>query len=152
MLEAKPKGWLNVADKNMRVKEVMTRDPATVGPQDSLRVAIEIMAAVGCRRLPVISGGLLVGIVADLDIREALNSPIILRERWQDEQLMDHATVEACMTANLIIVTPETPVVEAARLMRDHKVGGLPVVEGTDLVGIVTETDLLDALIKLLMA
>jgi acetoin utilization protein AcuB len=141
-----------MADKNLRVKEVMTRDPATVGPRDSLRVAIETMATVGCRRLPVIADGLLVGIVADLDIREALNSPIILRERWQDEQLMDHATVEACMTVNPIAVTPETPVVEAARLMRDHKVGGLPVVEGTDLVGIVTETDLLDALIKLLMA
>jgi len=49
-----------------------------------------------------------------------------------------------------ITVTADTPVVEAARLMRDHKVGGLPVMEGTDLVGIVTETDLLDALIKLL--
>jgi acetoin utilization protein AcuB len=142
---------LNMADKNIRVKDVMTRDPATVGPQDSLRVAIETMATVGCRRLPVISGGLLVGIVADLDIREALNSPIVLRERWQDEQLMDHATVEACMTVNPITVTPDTPAVEAARLMRDHKVGGLPVMEGSELVGIVTETDLLDALIKLLM-
>ena len=128
----------------------MTRDPATVRPKDSRRVAVETMASVGCRRLPVMAQGQLVGIVADLDIREALNSPIILRERWQDVELMDHATVEACMTVNPITVTPDTPVVEAARLMRDHKVGGLPVVEGTDLVGIVTETDLLDALISLL--
>jgi acetoin utilization protein AcuB len=108
------------------------------------------MASVGCRRLPVVAEGRLVGIVADLDIREALNSPIILRERWQDEELMDHAIVEACMTPNPLTVTPDTPVIEAARLMRDRKIGGLPVMDGHELVGIVTETDLLDALIKLL--
>jgi acetoin utilization protein AcuB len=83
-------------------------------------------------------------------VREALNSPIILRERWQDEELMDNALVEACMTPNPITVKPTTPVIEAARLMRDRKVGGLPVMEDDQLVGIVTETDLLDALIELL--
>ena len=113
-------------------------------------MAIEKMTSVGCRRLPVVAKDRLVGIIADLDVREALNSPIVLRERWQDEELMDHATVEACMTPDPITVTPHTPVVEAARLMRDHKIGGLPVVDGDQLVGIVTETDLLDALIQLL--
>jgi acetoin utilization protein AcuB len=134
----------------MVVREIMTPNPATASPQDTLRAAIEKMAAVDCRRLPVMEEGQLVGIVADLDIREALNSPIILRERWQDEELMDHATVEACMTPDPITVTPETPVVEAARLMRDKKIGGLPVMDGDRLVGIVTETDLLDALVRLL--
>jgi acetoin utilization protein AcuB len=108
------------------------------------------MAAVGCRRLPVVAGGDLVGIVADIDLREALHSPLILRERWQDEELVDHATVEACMTAHPLTVTPQTPVIEAARLMRNRKVGGLPVMEQDVLVGIVTETDMLDALIMLL--
>jgi len=134
----------------MFVKEVMTETPKTIGPNDTLRTAIERMALTACRRLPVVKEGRLVGIVADKDVREALNSPIILRERWQDEELMDHARVEACMTPDPITVTPETPVVEAARLMRDRKIGGLPVMEGDHLVGIVTETDLLDALIKLL--
>jgi acetoin utilization protein AcuB len=128
----------------------MTEDPATAKPQDTLRAAIEKMALVACRRLPVMQAGRLVGIVADKDIREALNSPLILRERWQDEELMDHATVGACMTPNPITVAPETPVVEAAQLMRDRKIGGLPVMHGDELVGIVTETDLLDALIELL--
>jgi acetoin utilization protein AcuB len=134
----------------MLVKEIMTADPATVSPQDSLRTAIEKMALVGCRRLPVTVEGRVVGIVADLDIREALNSPIILRERWQDEELVDHATVQACMTPDPITVGPATPVIEAARLMRDRKIGGLPVMDGERLVGIVTETDLLDALVQLL--
>ena len=52
--------------------------------------------------------------------------------------------------AEVSVVTPETPVIEAARLMRDRKIGGLPVMDGDELVGIVTETDLLDALVKLL--
>lgn len=134
----------------MLVKDVMTENPTTVSPQDTLRTAIEKMALVGCRRLPVTEKGRVVGIVADLDIREALNSPIILRDRWQDEELMDHATVEACMTPDPVTVTPDTPVVEAARLMRDRKIGGLPVMDSEELVGIVTETDLLDALVKLL--
>jgi acetoin utilization protein AcuB len=134
----------------MLVREIMTRDPVTASPKDTLRTAIQKMASVGCRRLPVVAEGRLVGIVADLDIREALNSPIILRERWQDEELMDHAIVEACMTPNPLTVTPDTPVIEAARLMRDRKIGGLPVMDGHELAGIVTETDLLDALIKLL--
>lgn len=134
----------------MLVKDVMTVNPTTVSPQDTLRTAIEKMALVGCRRLPVTEKGRVVGIVADLDIREALNSPIILRDRWQDEELIDHATVEACMTPDPVTVTPDTPVVEAARLMRDRKIGGLPVMDSEELVGIVTETDLLDALVKLL--
>jgi acetoin utilization protein AcuB len=134
----------------MLIKEIMTKDPATVKPRDTLRTAIERMALMGCRRLPVVVGDDVVGIVADLDVREALNSPIIMRERWQDEELMDHATVEACMTPDPVTVTPETPVLDAARLMRDRKIGGLPVLEGGRLVGIVTETDLLDALIRLL--
>jgi acetoin utilization protein AcuB len=132
------------------VRDVMTENPTTVSPNDTLRTAIEKMSKIGCRRLPVVEGGQVVGIVANLDVREALNSPIVLHERWQDEQLLDHSTVAACMTLEPLIVTPETSVVEAARLMRDRKIGGLPVVDGGTLVGIVTETDLLDALIALL--
>jgi acetoin utilization protein AcuB len=134
----------------MLIQEIMTLDPTTARPQDTLRAAIEKMAAVGCRRLPVVEDGQLVGIVADLDIRQALNSPIILHERWQDEDLMDAATVQACMTLDPITVEPQTSVIVAARLMRDRKIGGLPVMERGRLVGIVTETDMLDALIKLL--
>lgn len=134
----------------MRIEEIMTRNPSVVRPEDTLRTAIETMALIGCRRLPVVEAGRVVGIVADLDIREALNSPIVVREHWQDEELMNHATVAACMTPDPCRVTPQTPVIEAARLMRERRVGGLPVMEGDQLVGIVTETDLLDALIKLL--
>jgi acetoin utilization protein AcuB len=134
----------------MLIQEIMTVNPITVNPRDKLRTAMEKMSSARCRRIPVIAEGRLVGIVADLDIREALNSPFVLRERWQDEELVDHVTVEACMTPNPITVAPETPVMQAAELMRDHKISSLPVLDGDQLVGIVTETDMLGALIQLL--
>ncbi len=128
----------------------MTRNPATVAPNDPIRVAIEQMKEQGCRRLPVVENVKLVGIVTDRDLRRATNSPFVLRERWYDEFLLDQITVRACMSPNPITVTPRTPLVQAAKLMRDRKIGGLPVVEGEYLVGIVTETDLLNYLIRLL--
>ncbi len=134
----------------MLIRQIMTANPTTIGPQDILRAAIEKMASVGCRRLPVVEQGQLVGIVADLDIRQALNSPIVLHERWQDEDLMESAPIQACMTFDPVTVTPQTPVIEAARLMRNRKIGGLPVLDEGRLVGIVTETNMLDALIELL--
>lgn len=132
------------------VEQVMTRDPVTVAPNDTVRLAIERMRERGCRRLPVVDNTKLVGIVTDRDLRRATNSPLVLRERWYDDFLLDHVTVRACMTANPFTVTPRTPMVDAAKLMRDRKIGGLPVVDGDKLVGIVTETDLLNYLIRLL--
>ena len=134
------------------INQVMTRGPATVVPNDPIRAAIEQMRERHCRRLPVIEGGKLVGIVSDRDLRRATNSPFVLRERWYDEFMLDHITVRACMTSNPTTITPHTPIVEAAKLMRDRKIGGLPVVEGERLVGIVTETDLLNYLIQTLEA
>jgi CBS domain-containing protein len=58
--------------------------------------------------------------------------------------------VHACMTHKVLTVAPDTLLVQAAALMRDHKIGGLPVVENGHLVGILSETDLLSALIRLL--
>ncbi len=132
------------------VEQVMTREPATVAPNDSIRVAIDRMREKQCRRLPVLDGGALVGMVTDRDLRRATNSPLVLRERWYDEFMLDRIPVRACMTENPITVTPRMLIAEAARLMRDRKFGGLPVVDGARLVGIVTETDLLNFLIQTL--
>jgi acetoin utilization protein AcuB len=134
----------------LTVEQVMTSDPVTVAPTDSIRVAIERMRERGCRRLPVVAQSQLVGIVTDRDLRRATNSPFVLRERWYDEFMLDHIPVHACMHPNPITVSPRTPIVDAAKLMRDQKIGGLPVVDGDCLVGIVTETDLLNFLIQIL--
>jgi acetoin utilization protein AcuB len=134
----------------MRVERIMTRNPATVAPHDSLRLAIALMKAGGFRRLPVVEECQLVGIITDRDIRLITNSPVILREKWYDEYLLDAIKVEACMTLAPITVTLDTSVEEAAKLMRDRKVGGLPVMQTDRLVGIVTETDVLNCFIELL--
>ena len=137
------------------VAEVMTPDPITVMPDDSLRLARDRMAEGNFRRLPVVQGGRLVGIITDRDLRRAANSPFVLRERWYDDLILDQIKVWGAMTANPITVEANAPLVIAARLMRDHKIGGLPVVaaetepEGEKrLVGIITETDLLNYLIR----
>lgn len=132
------------------VGQVMTRDLATVCPDDPIRTAVEKMKKQGCRRLPVVEQNRLLGIISRIDLRRATNSPLVLRERWYDDFVLDHIPVRACMTPNPTIVSSQTPIVEAAKIMRDRKIGGLPVVDEGTLVGIVTETDLLNYLIHTL--
>jgi acetoin utilization protein AcuB len=125
----------------------------TITPTSSIGAAIELMRQHGFRRLPVVEEGKLVGIVTDRDLRQATNSPLVLRERWYSEFLLEAIKVRSCMTADPITVEPSTPVVDAARRLRQHKIGGLPVVaadDGNRVVGMVTVTDMLDCLIHLL--
>jgi acetoin utilization protein AcuB len=132
------------------VTDIMTPNPVTVTPRNAIRTAVNLMREVGCRRLPVIERGRLVGIITDRDLRRAANSPFVVREHWYDNFILDHIEVGSCMTPNPLTIHPDAPVCEAARLMRDHKIGGLPVVADSQLVGIVTETDLLNFLIDML--
>ncbi len=134
----------------MRVADIMTANPVTVTPRNAIRTAINLMREGGFRRLPVVDRGKLVGVITDRDLRRAANSPYVVREKWYDNFVLDHIEVGTCMTADPVTVAPDTMVAEAARLMRDHKIGGLPVVAGGQLVGIITETDLLNFLIELL--
>jgi len=138
-------------ENSMRVRDVMTPSPVTVQPGETLRTVQTRMAAQGCRRLPVLdAAGRLCGIITDRDVRLALNSPLVLRERWQDDMLLDHTLVDASMTPDPITITPDAPLPRAIELLLQHKISGLPVVEGDRLVGIVTVTDLLRALARLL--
>jgi len=132
------------------VADIMTPNPVTVAPRNAIRTAVNLMREGGCRRLPVMDRGRLVGIITDRDLRRAANSPFVVREQWYDNFILDHIEVGSCMTPDPLIIEPDATIAEAARLMRDHKVGGLPVMTDGQLVGIVTETDLLDALIELM--
>jgi acetoin utilization protein AcuB len=73
-----------------------------------------------------------------------------VREQWYDNFILDHIEVGSCMTPNPLTIGPGDSIAEAARVMRNHKIGGLPVIADNQLVGIVTDTDLLDFLIELL--
>lgn len=135
----------------MLVRDVMTLRPVTVRPSDTLLTAKARMEATHCRRLPVLDDeGRLVGIITDRDLRLATHSPLILRERWEDEWLLTRTEVDACMTPDPITVAADDPVEKAVDLLLAHTISGLPVLEGDRLVGIVTVTDLLRALRDLL--
>ena len=143
-----------VGGRAMRAKrvvaDIMKSNPVTVTPRNAIRTAINLMREGGYRRLPVVDRGRLVGIITDRDLRRAANSPFVVREQWYDNFILDHIEVGSCMTPNPLTIEPTVPIADAARIMRNHKIGGLPVVTDGQLVGIITETDLLDFLIELL--
>ncbi|HEY63389.1 MAG TPA: CBS domain-containing protein [Caldilineae bacterium] len=134
----------------LRVADIMTPNPVTVTPSNAVGTAISLMRAGGFRRLPVVENGRLVGIVTARDLRLASNAPSIVRERWYDNYILQHIPVGDYMTPDPITIAHDSPIAEAARLMRDHKISGLPVMNGDRLVGIVTQTDLLNFLLELL--
>lgn len=135
----------------MNISDIMTHKPVTVRLDNSLRDALEMMERVGCHHLPVLSKeGHLIGIISDRDCRTALNSPHIMRERWQDEELANNLPIRAMMTPAPIVVAPEAPAEEAARLMLSNQISCLPVMRDETLVGIITRSDILAAFMTLL--
>ncbi|MDT8307532.1 MAG: CBS domain-containing protein [Anaerolineae bacterium] len=131
------------------VKELMTPCPDTIHVGATLRLVLQRMKQDNCRQLPVLDDEQrLVGIITDRDVRLAMNSPLILRERWQDETLLDSLTAESCMTAEPVSVGPQTPAHEAAEMLATYKFGALPVVDGAELVGILSVTDILRAFVR----
>lgn len=132
------------------VADIMTLDPVTVSPRNAIRTAVNLMRGAGCSRLPVIDRDRLVGIITDRDLRRTANSPFVVREQWYDNFILDHIEVGSCMTPDPLTIGPDATIAEAAHTMRNHKISGLPVVANGELVGIITETDLLDCLIALL--
>ena len=133
----------------MLVKERMKRDPITAKKNDSFRYALKLIRKEGIRHLPVLDGKRLVGIVTDRDLRQSAPSPATTLEVHELNYLLERLTIEAIMTKKIITVGPETNLLEAAKLLLTHKIGCLPVVEREELVGIVTEGDLLRALVDM---
>ena len=123
----------------MIVGNRMTQEPITVEPADLAVRAVHKMQAGGFRRLPVVRDGRLVGIISDRDLRE---------HRGHLEQVK----INDVMSTNPITVTPATTVEEAAQIMLERQIGGLPVVADGHLVGIVTASDILRAFLDVMGA
>lgn len=135
----------------MLVANRMTLHPITVSPHNSVANAMTLMREKKIRRLPVIdSTGHLVGIVSDDDIFKASPSPATTLAKWEIPELLDKLTIDKIMVTNVVSIPEDTPLEDAARIMADHKIGGLPVMRGTELVGIITESDLFKVLLQLL--
>jgi CBS domain-containing protein len=131
-----------------QLSEIMNRTLITVDTSTSLSRAQRMLDQHKIRHLFVMDGKRLVGIVTDRDLRKAApssKSPLTTRER---EEFMEELKVVEVMSRTLITAAPTTTVREAAKVMVREKIGCLPVVDGHTLVGIVTETDLLEILIR----
>jgi acetoin utilization protein AcuB len=137
----------------MLVGDRMSKSPVTTTPDTSVTDALRLMRERKVRRLPVMdSHGRLVGIVSDQDLLYASPSPVSSLSVWEMNYLLAKLKVEEVMTRQVITVTADTPLEEAARIMVDSKIGGLPVVSDGQLVGIITETDLFKIFLALLGA
>ena len=127
----------------------MTPDPLTLSPEVSLMEALQMMRLRRIRRIPIVAGGRLVGLLTEGDLKRAEPSTLSDTEE-HFIQVMEETQVMRIMIENLVTTTPEALVLEAARTLRKNKYGALPVLEGEKLVGILTDSDLIGALVTLL--
>jgi acetoin utilization protein AcuB len=134
----------------MFVRWRMTPNPIVIDPQTSILDALHIMKEKKVRRLPVVAHGKLVGIVTEKDLRESPSLKATSLSIFELNYLLAKTPVSEVMTKDPITVTPDTTIEEAAVIMRDNQISGLPVVDDGKIVGIVTETDIFDMLVKLL--
>jgi CBS domain-containing protein len=126
------------------VRNIMTTDPVSVSVDLPVDAAIELMQSNRIRRLPVVSRtGSVAGIITLFDAMLALKQ---VADPFGAEA--DIPAVREAMTANVITVGPDDSIADAARLMLTHKIGGLPVVENHQLVGMCTESDLFRFLVE----
>jgi acetoin utilization protein AcuB len=131
----------------MRVKDLISRPPVTIPPRTPVLEARRLMQEERIRHLPVVEEERLVGIVTDRDIRLNLPSPATSLSVWEVNYLLAQLTVGQVMTKSVVVVEPDRDARDAAALLLSEKIGALPVVQGGQLVGIVTETDFLRAFV-----
>jgi len=142
-----------------RVKDVMTRQPYTVDAETPIATAIAVMRDRGVRHLPVVDdAGALVGMLSDRDLRDAVFAPafaehlsLVARRRLRGlSAALEGLRVKDVMTWDAVTTKPEASLAQAAAVMFEGRFGSLPVVEKDELVGIITERDVLRALAQTL--
>ncbi len=133
--------------KKNQVRDWMTPNPITIDPKTTLPEAHKLMKECHIRRLPVVDRGKVVGILTLGDVREASPSDASSLSIFELNYLLSKLTVENIMTRDPLTISPTATIREAAQLMLDHKIGGVPVVEGEKLVGIITESDIFRVLV-----
>jgi acetoin utilization protein AcuB len=132
----------------MLVRSRMTADVLTASPTTTLAEALTLTRSHRIRHLPVLENGELVGLVTDRDLRLAM-PPIWADEHDELRSALHEKAVGDVMVRSIITTSPITPIEEAARLLYEHRIGCLPVMDGSRLVGILTETDVLRSFVEL---
>ena len=131
-----------------RVRDCMTCDPASVGPNDSLQMVVELLRRRDIRSVPVLEDGRLIGIVTDRDVRQVAPAYPLFREEDEIRRYTENLTVTAAMTADPMTISPDAPLIDAAKVLETYRISALPVVDGTELVGMLTVTDLLRVFVE----
>ncbi len=130
------------------VKDSMTREVVTLTPQDTAKTALALCRDRRIRHLPVMGDGGLVGIVSDRDLRSA--APAF--GEAERVATLEGVRIADVMAGEVATADPEDPIEQAANVMREEKIGCLPVVQDGDLVGILTSSDVMKALVLLVGA
>jgi CBS domain-containing protein len=134
----------------MTMRELMSGGLITVGRETPILEARDLMVKERIRHVLVTdTGGVLLGIVTDRDIRLNLPSQATSLSVWEINHLLTKLTIGQVMTQSVITVGPDRPARDGARVMLDHKIGALPVLDDGRLVGIVTETDIARAFLHM---
>ena len=136
----------------MFVGNRMSHPVISVPPDLPIVDALNLMKRERIRRTPVVKDGRLVGIVSDKDLLNASPSPATSLSVWEMNYLLSKIKVKDVMTKEVLTVSEDTPIEEAARIMADNKIGGLPVMRDGHIVGIITETDLFKIFLELMGA
>lgn len=136
----------------MLVNERMSHPVITVQPDLPIMEALDLMRSKNVRRFPVVDRERLVGIVSDKDLLNAAPSDATTLTVWEMNYLLGKVKVKDVMTKEVITVTETTPIEEAAFIMANNKIGGLPVMRDGRLVGLITETDLFKIFLELMGA
>ena len=136
----------------MKVRERMSRDLAIVTPDTSIAAAFQLMQDRRVRRLPVMSKNKLVGIVTKKDKNKVSPSSATSQSIFELNYLLVKTKIKDILPKNMKVITIEADanIERAAVLMREHQIGGIPVLEDGNLVGIITETNIFDAFIDIL--
>lgn len=133
----------------MLIKERMSKPVISVAPDMPIQEVMGLMKRENIRRTPVLKDGKLVGIVSNRDLLNASPSQATSLSIWELNYLLSKITIAEVMTKEVITISEDTPIEEAARIMADNKIGGVPVVNNGEVVGIITETDLFRVLLEL---
>jgi CBS domain-containing protein len=130
-------------DTSLGVRDVMTREVRTLGPNDPLSLADELMQVGRFRHVVVVDGGRVVGVISQRDIFYGALAWSLGQGRTAQQKALESTRAKDVMQSDVVHVEPGTPLAEAAARMRERKLGCLPVLEGETLVGILTEGDFL---------
>jgi len=136
----------------MLVGERMSHPVITIPVDMPVTEALAMFKRERIRRAPVVKDGKMVGIVSDKDLLNASPSPATSLSIWEMNYLLNKISVADVMTKKVLTISEDTPIEEAARIMADSKVGGLPVMRDDHVVGIITETDLFKVFLELMGA